>query len=81
MICYIKDKKVLECSICLEFNINKKNRKLKCDHKFHMDCIEEWLKIHKRCPLCNNYTLSFDEELMKDLDYLPKKYINLAIYI
>ena len=79
MICCRKDKKVLECSICLESNINKKNRKLKCNHKFHIDCIEEWLKIHKRCPLCNNHTLPLKEELLYDLDRLPKKYKNLVL--
>ena len=63
MNCCRKKQKILECSICLETNQNLQIRKLKCNHKFHMNCIEEWLKIEKRCPLCNNYTVPFKEEL------------------
>lgn len=70
-------KKILECSICLETNQKLQFRKLKCNHKFHMNCIEEWLKIQKRCPLCNNYTLRFKDQLKNDLKYLPNKYKGL----
>ena len=82
MNCCGKKQKLLECSICLETNQNIQIRKLKCNHKFHMNCIEEWLKMEKRCPLCNNYTVPFKEELMNDLKYLPNKYKHLAqIYL
>lgn len=40
-----------ECSICLE----KKDiewTKLKCNHEFHYDCVEPWLRSHNTCPLC-----------------------------
>jgi hypothetical protein len=25
---------------------------LTCEHSFHMDCIKEWLKVKKSCPVC-----------------------------
>lgn len=41
----------IECPICLD-----KNDKLwvttKCNHRFHKDCLNEWMKISDKCPIC-----------------------------
>lgn len=52
-----KDGKKLEeeeqCSICLmEFKSGETIRTLPCIHNFHKDCIDQWLKREKYCPLC-----------------------------
>lgn len=41
------------CVVCQE-SIQKYNiiRKLKCNHNYHINCIENWLKDHCTCPLC-----------------------------
>ena len=46
------DEEVL-CVICQE-NIEKNEviRKIKCNHYFHVDCIDQWLVNHKTCPTC-----------------------------
>ncbi|XP_051138904.1 RING-H2 finger protein ATL79-like [Andrographis paniculata] len=43
-----------ECIICLsEFAIGEKIRVLeKCNHGFHLHCIQKWLISHSSCPTC-----------------------------
>jgi hypothetical protein len=46
-----------ECSICLQGYtggqaICTSKNKPSCQHIFHRDCLEEWLKDHDNCPLC-----------------------------
>lgn len=41
------------CSICLSnFEIAEDVRNLPCAHVFHMNCIDQWLRRHRVCPLC-----------------------------
>ncbi|CAI8619083.1 unnamed protein product [Vicia faba] len=48
-----------ECMICLsEFTKGEKVRILpKCNHGFHVGCIDEWLKEHSSCPKCRQCLL------------------------
>ncbi|XP_057544593.1 RING-H2 finger protein ATL78-like [Amaranthus tricolor] len=43
-----------ECVICLsEFKTSEKIRVLpKCNHGFHVKCIDKWLSSHSSCPTC-----------------------------
>ncbi|KAK3211516.1 hypothetical protein Dsin_016222 [Dipteronia sinensis] len=43
-----------ECVICLsEFSSGERVRLLpKCNHGFHVRCIDKWLKSHSSCPKC-----------------------------
>lgn len=42
-----------ECSICQEnFKAKEIGKELKCNHLYHKDCIERWLKMHSTCPCC-----------------------------
>jgi len=41
------------CVICLdEYMPGERIRLLPCVHRFHVDCIDQWLKKHTTCPLC-----------------------------
>lgn len=43
-----------DCSICLEeIKKNTVIKQLKCLHIYHVKCIDDWLLIKSRCPLCN----------------------------
>ncbi|KAL3835190.1 hypothetical protein ACJIZ3_009926 [Penstemon smallii] len=42
-----------ECPICLEeFHIGNEVRGLPCAHNFHVECIDEWLRLNVKCPRC-----------------------------
>merc|ERR1719408_416597 len=41
------------CTVCLEdVQKGQRVRTLPCLHTFHAECVEEWLKKKKLCPLC-----------------------------
>lgn len=42
-----------DCIICLDdYYENNKCGELKCNHRFHINCIIKWLLIKPTCPLC-----------------------------
>jgi len=42
-----------KCPVCLsEFENDERVRCLPCTHLFHMDCIDRWLSVNKKCPVC-----------------------------
>ncbi|KAM7479914.1 hypothetical protein LguiA_028127 [Lonicera macranthoides] len=42
-----------ECPICLEeFHVGNEVRGLPCAHNFHVECIDEWLRLNVKCPRC-----------------------------
>ena len=41
------------CSICLDtYKKNDIMNILKCGHKYHNTCIDDWIKNNNNCPLC-----------------------------
>lgn len=46
----------MECAVCLfEFKENETCRLLpKCNHNFHIECIDMWFHSHSTCPLCRS---------------------------
>ena len=56
------------CSVCLEgFSLGDEMKLLPCDHPFHPDCIDEWLKTSQKCPNCN---ANVSDELTNACDVL-----------
>ncbi len=45
-----------ECMICLNEtnNFDFHLKKLKCNHKFHKNCINDWLSKNNSCPICRD---------------------------
>lgn len=62
------DGAVQECSVCLcELVRGDKTRMLfKCNHVFHVECIDMWFESHSTCPLCRN-VLKFEHYQMPAL--------------
>lgn len=50
------NKDTLYCAVCLQEAINgERIRRLpKCNHCFHVQCIDAWFQSHSTCPLCRN---------------------------
>ena len=45
----------IKCTICLDEFENESNISLtECRHIFHTDCIKEWVRYKKECPVCRN---------------------------
>ncbi|CAN1186698.1 RING-H2 finger protein ATL51 [Linum perenne] len=71
-----------DCSVCLsEFEEEDKVRLLpKCNHAFHVPCIDYWLKSHATCPLCraNIYGFSPSVSVVISFPLPPEEQISLT---
>ena len=43
-----------ECVICLD-EVETEWRELACHHRYHTQCIENWIAVSAKCPLCMKY--------------------------
>lgn len=44
-----------QCSVCLEaFRAGEELRVLPCFHRYHMQCIDQWLARSPACPICKH---------------------------
>ncbi|XP_044461849.1 RING-H2 finger protein ATL78-like [Mangifera indica] len=55
-----------ECVICLsEFTLGDRVRLLpKCNHGFHVRCIDKWLSSHSSCPTCRHCLLETCQKIV-----------------
>ena len=58
----------MECAVCLsEFQENETGRTLpKCNHSFHIECIDMWFHSHSTCPLCRSPVEPVTENPVQD---------------
>lgn len=50
------------CNICLDINENVVWKQLQCGHKFHLACIDVWLRQADTCPICRSLTIKTPDE-------------------
>ena len=59
----ISDNTITRCMICLlDFKNDDKVQYLPCQHIFHHECINEWVKYKNECPTCRNQIETEEEE-------------------
>ncbi|KAM7267014.1 hypothetical protein ACFE04_009180 [Oxalis oulophora] len=45
----------VKCSICQdEYGVGEEVGKLRCDHKYHSVCVNQWLRLKNWCPICKS---------------------------
>ncbi|OMO58208.1 Zinc finger, RING-type [Corchorus olitorius] len=85
-------KQGLECSVCLsKFEDIEILRLLpKCQHAFHIDCIDQWLEKHSSCPLCRQkvnaedpaiFTYSNSMRFLRNTSELLRDDSNIELYV
>eukprot|EP00922_Rhytidocystis_sp_ex-Travisia-forbesii_P025573 GHVS01037537.1.p1 GENE.GHVS01037537.1~~GHVS01037537.1.p1 ORF type:complete len:838 (-),score=241.09 GHVS01037537.1:127-2640(-) len=43
----------VSCGICMDvYKVGEIQRRLECLHVFHSECVDKWLKLKGRCPVC-----------------------------
>ncbi|XP_010556017.1 PREDICTED: RING-H2 finger protein ATL75-like [Tarenaya hassleriana] len=57
-----------ECAICLSDFVNGEHLRLlpKCNHGFHVRCIDKWLKLHLSCPKCRHSLVETCQKILGD---------------
>lgn len=59
----LKDNKKLHCIICLEdYKYNDLIALMKCDHRYHYNCIKKWLNHNPNCPICRKDVIAPEQE-------------------
>lgn len=44
-----------KCAVCLgEYEDGEDVKELPCMHMFHTECVDQWLKLNRICPVCKN---------------------------
>ncbi|KAF5751810.1 RING-H2 finger protein ATL78-like [Tripterygium wilfordii] len=74
-----------ECVICLsEFGSGERVRILpKCNHGFHVICIDRWLKSHSSCPTCRQCLIKTCQKIVdcsqttRSSDQLQQSIVNI----
>jgi E3 ubiquitin-protein ligase RNF13 len=42
-----------KCAVCLEdFQLGNALRVMECLHRYHLDCLDQWLTVRATCPSC-----------------------------
>ena len=66
-----------ECIICLD-DVETEWRKLECQHQYHKQCIEDWITINAKCPLCMK---NINDSPIEIIQYANNSQIDVAYSI
>eukprot|EP00485_Elphidium_margaritaceum_P001705 CAMPEP_0202692984 /NCGR_PEP_ID=MMETSP1385-20130828/7217_1 /ASSEMBLY_ACC=CAM_ASM_000861 /TAXON_ID=933848 /ORGANISM="Elphidium margaritaceum" /LENGTH=447 /DNA_ID=CAMNT_0049348601 /DNA_START=32 /DNA_END=1375 /DNA_ORIENTATION=+ len=49
------DEDAPSCAICMQlYKVDDELRILPCQHEFHCECVDRWLQMNVKCPLCRH---------------------------
>lgn len=61
------------CAICLaDFSAGDQVRDISCRHLFHVDCLDQWLRVNHSCPSCRT-VLTGDRPALRPLEDPPAR--------
>lgn len=63
-----------ECVICLD-EVETEWRELACHHRYHKQCIENWITVRAKCPMCmksikDNKVEHINNSLAEEIHYI-----------
>ena len=72
-----------ECVICLD-DVETEWRELECHHRYHKQCIENWIVVRAKCPMCMK-TIKDTEERNINIDEIHrialKRFVLFILFI
>ena len=69
-----------ECVICLD-DAETEWRELECHHQYHKQCIENWIAVRAKCPMCMKKIENKTEENTKVIDHISIRRFILFVVI
>ena len=68
----------LECAICLSDLVKGDKARLlpKCNHSFHVECIDMWFQSHSTCPICRNAVLALEQPISKQIQLVSENAVD-----
>jgi hypothetical protein len=75
-----------ECVICLD-DVETEWRDLECRHRYHKQCIEEWITVRAKCPMCmksienNIEERNINNSLIEEVHYIAIRRFMLFILL
>jgi hypothetical protein len=73
-----------ECVICLD-EVETEWRELACQHRYHKQCIENWITVRAKCPMCmksikDNNVEHINNNLAEEIHYIAIRRFLLFIF-
>ena len=70
-----------ECVICLD-DVETEWRELECHHRYHKQCIENWIIVRATCPLCMKNIKNTEVINIKEIDHISiRRFILFVVVI
>ena len=69
-----------ECVICLD-DVETEWRDLECHHRYHKQCIENWITIRAKCPMCMKTIKKIEERNTEEVNYIAIRRFMLFILL